>query len=93
VPLPKGTRIDIHIAYDNSADNPRNPSSPPKRVYWGEQSFDEMGSVTLQTIAVHKEDEAAVQQYFANRLRAAVQAGVQNGTAKRVQEEQQAEGR
>ena len=48
VPLPKGTRIDVAITYDNSADNPRNPSHPPKRVKWGEQSFDEMGSVTLQ---------------------------------------------
>jgi hypothetical protein len=88
--LPKGTRIDVHLAYDNSADNPRNPSNPPKRVQWGEQSFDEMGSVTLQAIAVHKEDEPALQQFFANRMRAAVQLGVQNGTAKRLQEEQQA---
>jgi len=90
VMLPKGTRIDVHLAYDNSADNPRNPSNPPKRVQWGEQSFDEMGSVTLQAIAVHKEDEAALQQFFANRMRAAVQRGVQDGTAKRMLEEQQA---
>ena len=31
------------ITYDNSADNPRNPSHPPVRVTWGEQSTDEMG--------------------------------------------------
>jgi hypothetical protein len=90
VMLPKGTRIDVHLAYDNSGDNPRNPSNPPKRVQWGEQSFDEMGSVTLQAIAVRKEDEAALQQFFANRMRAAVQRGVQDGTAKRMLEEQQA---
>ena len=29
VVLPKGTRIDVRITYDNSADNPRNPSNPP----------------------------------------------------------------
>jgi len=90
VALPKGTRIDVHLSYDNSADNPRNPSNPPKRVQWGEQSFDEMGSVTLQATAVHKEDEQALQQFFADRVRGAVQRGVQNGTAKRLLEEQQA---
>ena len=33
--LPKGTRIDVTIAYDNSAANVRNPSAPPRRVRWG----------------------------------------------------------
>jgi hypothetical protein len=47
VPLPKGTRLDAEIHWDNSAENPRNPSNPPVRVTWGEQSKDEMGSVTL----------------------------------------------
>ncbi len=56
VPLPKGTRIDVAITYDNSADNPRNPSHPPKRVKWGEQSFDEMGSVTVQVIPARQSD-------------------------------------
>ena len=41
-PLPKGTRIDLVAAFDNSADNPGNPSSPPKRVTWGEGTLDEM---------------------------------------------------
>jgi hypothetical protein len=47
VPLPKGTRLDAEIHWDNSAGNPRNPSNPPVRVTWGEQSKDEMGSITL----------------------------------------------
>ena len=33
--LPQGTRIDVEIVYDNSADNVRNPHSPPQRVRWG----------------------------------------------------------
>src|SRR5262249_19243489 len=41
--LPKGTRIDVSVRYDNSAENPKNPSNPPKRVLWGEESLDEMG--------------------------------------------------
>lgn len=56
VPLPKGTRIDVQITYDNSAENPHNPSSPPRRVKWGEQSFDEMGSLTLQVVPVNQSE-------------------------------------
>jgi hypothetical protein len=37
--LPKGTKIDVRITYDNSADNPQNPSNPPRRVQWGEESL------------------------------------------------------
>ena len=56
MPLPKGTRIDMELRYDNSAENPHNPSSPPKRVKWGEQSLDEMGSVTVQVVAANQSD-------------------------------------
>ena len=47
VRLPKGTRLETELVYDNSASNPRNPTSPPVRVKWGLASTDEMGSVTL----------------------------------------------
>lgn len=90
VTLPKATRVDVHLRYDNTADNPRNPSNPPKRVQWGEQSFDEMGSVTMQVVAVHKEDEAVLQQALADRGRAALRKGVQDGTAARFQQERAA---
>jgi hypothetical protein len=42
VRLPKGTVIKADAVYDNSSDNPKNPSNPPKRVRWGEQTTDEM---------------------------------------------------
>lgn len=51
VRLPKGTRLHTRIVYDNSADNPRNPSDPPVRVHFGEESTDEMGSMTLLVVA------------------------------------------
>jgi cytochrome c-type biogenesis protein CcmH/NrfG len=50
VRLPKGTTIAMRITYDNSASNPRNPSSPPKRVLTGPRSEDEMGHVWLQVL-------------------------------------------
>ncbi len=54
VPLPAGTKLDAEIHWDNSAENPHNPSNPPVRVAWGEESKDEMGSISL--IAVPHEE-------------------------------------
>ncbi len=58
--LPKGTRIDGELTYDNSADNIHNPNSPPKRVTWGEQSTDEMGSLILNVVPKDPNDTTAV---------------------------------
>jgi len=45
--LPRGTRLDVLAVYDNSEDNPQNPSRPPKDVRWGFKTTDEMLGVTL----------------------------------------------
>ena len=67
VPLPKGTRLDVEIHWDNSAENPRNPSSPPVRVTWGEESKDEMGSISLITVAQQESDFATLQAGLTGR--------------------------
>lgn len=54
--LPAGTVIKTELAYDNSAANLDNPHSPPKRVRWGKESTDEMGSMTLVVTAAHQSD-------------------------------------
>jgi len=54
--LPKGTRLDTELTYDNSAANPHNPVSPPVRVKWGPASTDEMGSVTMHVVPVREAD-------------------------------------
>jgi AhpC/TSA family len=51
VHLPKGTRIDLEAYYDNSATNPFNPSSPPKRVLFGNDTTDEMCFALFQAVA------------------------------------------
>ena len=84
VALPKGTRIDVRVTYDNSASNPRNPTNPPKTVLWGEQTTDEMASISIPMVTVRKEDERALQDYLAGRQRAAIQRGVQDGTLQRM---------
>jgi hypothetical protein len=68
VRLPKGTRLDVEISYDNSHDNISNPNNPLKRVTFGQQSTDEMGSVTIEFIPANERDlpefAAAVQQHL-----------------------------
>ena len=46
--LPAGTKIQIEIVYDNSSKNPANPNSPPRTVYFGEESTDEMSNCALR---------------------------------------------
>ncbi len=41
-PLLAGTVLRVEAVFDNSAENPSNPSSPPQRVTWGEETTDEM---------------------------------------------------
>lgn len=49
--LPKGTRLDMRIRYDNSIQNPLNPHSPPRRVRQGPNATEEMGDVWIVAVA------------------------------------------
>jgi tetratricopeptide (TPR) repeat protein len=48
--LPRGTSLTVRYTYDNSADNPRNPEQPPRRVRWGQWAKDEMGDLWIQVL-------------------------------------------
>jgi hypothetical protein len=72
VRLPKGTRINVEIAYDNSNQNPNNPNSPPKRVTFGQQSTDEMGSMSIEIVPVRERDLPEYQAAMQEHLRDAV---------------------
>ena len=50
VDLPAGTTISMRYAYDNSAENIRNPNQPPKRVLAGNRAVDEMAHLWLQVL-------------------------------------------
>jgi mono/diheme cytochrome c family protein len=70
VRLPKGTTIDATIVYDNSSSNLRNPHSPPQRVIWGRESFDEMGSLSLLVgTATGSADQQVLRAAQAQQLR------------------------
>ena len=87
--LPKGTRIDATITYDNSAENPRNPCNPPRRVTWGMQSLDEMGAVSFMMVAANKEDEEMLRQQGGAMLKAALKQVAQSERAKQYFAQQQ----
>jgi peroxiredoxin len=40
--IPGGTKLEVEAFYDNSANNPLNPHSPPQAVRFGEQTTNEM---------------------------------------------------
>ena len=42
ITLPAGTVVEMTAYYDNSLNNPKNPSNPPVMVRWGERTVDEM---------------------------------------------------
>lgn len=50
--LPAGTRLDARWTFDNSASNPANPSQPPRRVTFGEQTTNEMAALILDVMPV-----------------------------------------
>jgi tetratricopeptide (TPR) repeat protein len=48
VALPAGSTLVMDWSFDNSADNPHNPASPPVAVHFGPQSTDEMAELILE---------------------------------------------
>ncbi len=72
ISLPKGTRLDSEIVWDNSKENPRNPTLPPVTVTWGEQTLDEMGSTVVAVIPKNAGDNAAlgkaIEEHIAEQL-------------------------
>ena len=56
IDLPAQSTLHMAYTFDNSSLNPRNPSSPPKRVTGGWRSYDEMAEAMIQVIPSNKED-------------------------------------
>lgn len=77
VALPKGTRLDAEVHWDNSAENPHNPSNPPIAITWGEQSKDEMGSVSLIAVPRVESDYAMLQSAQRTRVTEAARERIQ----------------
>ena len=65
--LPRGSRIEMRITYDNSAANVRNPNDPPRRVVAGNRSTDEMGHLWIQVLPHQRDDRWVLQETFMRR--------------------------
>ena len=68
--LPKGTTISMRFTYDNSADNPRNPSRPPRAVVWGQNTTDEMGDLWIQVVPRSAADLMTLNEDISRKTRA-----------------------
>ncbi len=61
VRLPAGTKLDVYCRYDNTQQNPLNPSDPPERVFFGNGSTDEMCFGIFQVIFDEPGDQRKLQ--------------------------------
>jgi tetratricopeptide (TPR) repeat protein len=73
--LPKGSTLSMQYTFDNSADNPRNPQLPPRRVRWGQDSTDEMAELLVQLVPRSPDDRALLEGAFLRKHRRDVIAG------------------
>ncbi len=70
VSLPKGTNIKLQAVYDNSGANPQNPNHPPKRVYSGQNTSDEMFLCWYDVIVDNENERPQLIDYIRrNRLK------------------------
>lgn len=56
----KGSKIRATATYDNTANNPANPTSPPKFVTWGEGTKDEMYYLPIFYVPYKAGDENVI---------------------------------
>ena len=52
--LKKGSSLFVETVHDNSADNPKNLFNPPRDIFLGEQTKDEMGFAIISVIQAKK---------------------------------------
>lgn len=77
VELPRGSQIFMRFSYDNSAENPRNPSVPPTRVTYGWKTLEEMGDLWFQVRAKDNSDRKILAHDFLRKERLAQVAGLE----------------
>jgi tetratricopeptide (TPR) repeat protein len=66
--LPRNTILTLEITYDNSAENVRNPQSPPERARWGPRSSDEMGDLWIQVLPRDDRDLPVLNESFQKKM-------------------------
>lgn len=77
VRLPAGSVVHMEYTYDNSAENPDNPSDPPRRVRYGKNTTDEMAELWLQVVPVDDRDFAELDKAIRNHTAALLRSYLQ----------------
>ncbi len=67
IALPAGTTLHMEFTYDNSAENPRNPHTPPRRVVYGPHSTDEMGDLWVFVVPRDVRDKPQLAQDYGRK--------------------------
>ena len=60
VHVPAGYVVEAYGTYDNTSENPFNPSDPPQTMYWGDFTTEEMFVLFLQYVPYQEGDEDIV---------------------------------
>ncbi len=68
VVLKRNSKIISWGTYDNTVDNPNNPSSPPQESRWGEKTTDEMYYLPVYYSVYKKGDENLIITNVENKL-------------------------
>lgn len=68
VTLPPGSILTITYRFDNSQANRRNPSSPPRRVTFGQSAAAEMGDLWLQVMTATADERQTLDRHFAPKM-------------------------
>ncbi len=55
--LKKGTIVHALAKYDNTLNNPSNPSDPPRAMTWGKRMFDELFLVYFEFLPIIEKNE------------------------------------
>lgn len=58
--VPNGSKIETEFTYNNTTGNPENPNIPPKTVYYGEETTDEMLFLFMEYLPYFPGDENIV---------------------------------
>lgn len=82
--LAAGTKLEFVLHYDNSDENPFNPHDPPRRVRFGRESEDEMGSLTLQVACAEERDLPKLQRAIREHTIGSSRTRIAETTKRRV---------
>ena len=66
--LPTGASLVMRVTFDNSTDNVRNPFAPPRRIFWGQNTVDEMADLWIQVLTGSPADRSLLERDIARKI-------------------------